>query len=347
MSTQARPRARPIRVMQSFRTPGPTTNPYIHLLDRALAATEGVEHLRFDRRRAILGRYDVLQLHWPETLLGGSTRTRAAARRAFALLLRLRLARSRIAVVRTVHNVQPHEALPRWQQRHLEWLERRTDLRIALNDRTPVPAGSATALIPHGHYRDWFAGVPPREPEPGTLGFVGLVRPYKGVEQLLEAFATTASAAPHLRLRVAGSAADPAVEREVRDRAASDPRVLLELRHLSEAEFANTVLECAGLVLPYRSMHNSGAVLAALSLGRPVLVPRNEITAALAAEVGPGWVEVFDAPLDGTRLEAFAEVAAQRPPTPPDLSAREWAGAGAAHRSAFDRAIAIRRGSRA
>ncbi|MFP5251342.1 MAG: glycosyl transferase, partial [Actinomycetes bacterium] len=154
-------------------------------------------------------------------------------------------------------------------------------------------------------------------------------------------------AAPHLRLRIAGSPSDATVEREVRGRAASDPRVVLDLRHLSEAEFADAVLECAGVVLPYRSMHNSGAVLAALSLGRPVLVPRNEITEALAAEVGLGWIELFDAPLDGGRLQSFAEVAAQRPPTPPELSAREWTGAGAAHRSAFERAIAIRRGSRA
>ena len=41
------------------------------------------------------------------------------------------------------------------------------------------------------------------------------------------------------------------------------------------------------MVLPYRQMHNSGAVLAALSLDRPVLVPATD-QRGLGAEVGPG-----------------------------------------------------------
>jgi len=333
-----------MRVMQSFGPPRPTTNPYIHMLDRALAETEGVEHLRFDRRRALFGRYQALQLHWPETLFGGTTRTRAVARRAFALALRARLTLTRVAVIRTVHNLEPHAGSTPWERRYLAWLERRTDHRIVLNERTPA-GGIPTTLVPHGHYREWFAAVPRRAPEPGVLGFVGLVRPYKGVEDLLDAFTSTARSSPELRLRVAGSPTTDAIEDELRRRAARDPRVELDLRHLPEEAFASAVLGCEGLVLPFRSMHNSGSVLAALSLDRPVLVPRTEVTELLATEVGPGWVTTFEGPLTGAHLRGFADAIRERPPAgSPDLSRRHWDGVGAQHRDAFAAAIERRRG---
>jgi beta-1,4-mannosyltransferase len=337
------PTRRPIRVMQSFASLRPTSNPYIHLLDAALASTPGIEHVRFDRRRALLGRYDALHLHWPETLLTGSTRPRTFARRAFAIALAARLSVSRIALVRTVHNPSAHEGTSRWEQRYLAWLDRRTDHRIVLNEHTALPPGATATLIPHGHYRDWFAAQPRRDPLPATLAFVGLLRPYKGLEELLEAFATTAGSAPALRLRLAGRPVDARLEREIRALAARDARVSLDLRHLSEAEFANAVMESAGVVLPYRAMHNSGAALAALSLDRPVLVPRSAVTESLAAEVGPGWVAMFDGQISGERLLAFADAAAAPPGTPPSLEARGWAPAGALHREAFLVAIRHRR----
>ncbi|WP_413320742.1 glycosyltransferase [Agrococcus sp. 1P02AA] len=332
--------------MQSFPTPRPTSNPYIHMLDAALAETAGVEHLRFDRRTALFGSYDVLQLHWPETMLGGSTRAKALARRAFAAALAARLAISPVAVVRTVHNVELPSDVGRWERRWLEWIERRADHRIVLNEQTELPSDAASTLVLHGDYRDWFSRSPERTAEPWTLAFVGLVRRYKGVEHLLEAFAATAHAAPELRLRIAGRPTSADIEREVRGRAAADERVAVDLRHLSEDDFAVAIRSAIGVVLPYRFMHNSGSVLAALSLERPVLVPRTRVNEALAAEVGEGWVTMFDGSLDAEDLRAFAASSMAPPARPPDLARRAWHLAGPAHLSAFHRAVARRRPSR-
>lgn len=344
MRIRSRPSSPSVRVMQSFGPPRATSNPYIHMLDAALERTPGVEHLRFDRRRALLGRYDALQLHWPDALLRGSTRPRTFARRAFAVALGARLALTRVALVQTVHNLRPHSGSTAWEQRYLAWLDRRTDHRILLNAHTEVPAGAASTLIPHGHYRDWFASIPAVPSTPGLLAFVGLVRPYKGVEELLEAFAGTATTHPRLRLRIAGSATTDEMARDVSARAAEDPRVELDLRYLPEEAFAHTVMESSGVVLPYRSMHNSGIALAALSLDRPVLVPRNDVTLALSLEVGPGWVTTFDGSISTDDLERFAERSAERPTAPPDLRERAWDRAGEAHLAAFRAAVARRRG---
>ncbi|MDA4891524.1 MULTISPECIES: glycosyltransferase [unclassified Microbacterium] len=328
--------------MQSFGAPRPTSNPYIHMLDAALARTPGVEHLRFDRRRALLGRIDVLQFHWPETLFGTATGVKRLARRAYAAALGARLALGRVAVVRTVHNVELPQDVSGWERRYLEWIERRTDHRIVLNEQTALPDDLPRTLIPHGHYRDWFADVAPVEPAPRTLGFVGLVRRYKGVETLIDAFSATAEEAPDLRLSVAGNPSSPELAAEVRRRAEADPRIALDLRYLTEPDFARAVMGSAGIVLPYRFMHNSGTVLAALSLGRPVLVPRTEVNLALSAEVGPGWITVFDDELTADDLLAFADRVRTPPAEAPDLGARGWEEAGAAHREAFRRAVRAR-----
>lgn len=332
-----------LRVMQSFGAPRATTNPYIHMLDAALAATPGMQHLRFDRRRALFGRYEVLHLHWPESLMGGSTPAKAFARRVFfaALLLRVRL--SRIAIVRTAHNVGLPD-VSGWERRMLQKVEDRTSLRIVLNALTPVDG--ETALIPHGHYKGWFA-VEPRAPKPDVLAFVGLVRRYKGVETLLDAFETTRTKAPQLRLSVAGNPTSDQIREDVVARAASDDRIELDLRYLSEDDFAEAIQDAAGVVLPYRFMHNSGSVLAALSLSRPVLVPRNEVNEALSAEVGPGWITMFDGELDGDDLIAFHESLRTAPTEAPRLDARDWSTAGIRHREAFARALEIRRGRNA
>jgi hypothetical protein len=100
------------------------------------------------------------------------------------------------------------------------------------------------------------------------------------------------------------------------------------------------------IVLAYRFMHNSGSVLAALSMGRPVLVPRNQANEALAREVGAEWVHMYDGDdLDAETLVSSWQAASALAGTP-DLSRREWADAGRAHRDAFRAAVRVKRRGR-
>jgi hypothetical protein len=98
------------------------------------------------------------------------------------------------------------------------------------------------------------------------------------------------------------------------------------------------------VVLPYRFMHNSGGALAALSLGRPVLVPSNDVNLALGAEVGAQWVHTFQGPITGQDIRtALKRIREARPEHPPDLSGRGWDLVGRLHVQAFRRAIALTR----
>jgi len=331
--------------MQSFRAPRATTNPYITQLDRSLARSAQVVHERFSWAGALFGRYDVFQWHWPEGKLEGTTWWKTLGKYLLTCAIVLRHAVSRrIAVVRTVHNVElPDVNAPRrWL---LRIIDRQADHRIVLNTFTPVPAGAASSLILHGHYRDWYAPQPTSAPIPGRLAAFGAVRRYKSLDALLDAYAGAVEQRPSLSLHVGGRPSSPQIGQEVRDRTAALPHVELTLSFLSDAELVRLATSAQLIVLAYRFMHNSGSVLAALSLDRPVLVPRNAVNEELADEVGRDWVLMFDGDLTPEQLLSAMDRAATLPAgARPDLSRRDWDLAGQAHADAFTAALAAKRG---
>jgi beta-1,4-mannosyltransferase len=331
-----------VRVMQSFGAPRVTTNPYITMLDRALAESDEVDHLRFSWRGAILGRYDVFHWHWPEVKLHGGSAVGSVGKYVLTALLSLRHSLSRrIAVVRTVHNLElPDDNAARlWLLRRIE---QQADHRIVLNETTLLPEGTARSVILHGHYRDWYAPQPRADRVRGRLGTFGGVRRYKGVSGFVDAYAEARGDDDDLSMTIGGKASTQELADDLRARVEGLPGVTLQLAFLSDAELVELVTASEIVVLAYRFMHNSGSVLAALSLDRPVLVPRNEPNEALAAEVGGEWVQMYEGEVDGRALldalRAVRKITDERP----DLSRREWADAGASHAAAYRAALRSR-----
>ncbi|GAA4752536.1 GDP-mannose--glycolipid 4-beta-D-mannosyltransferase [Modestobacter marinus] len=335
--------SRRLTVLQSFPEPRATTNPYVVTLRRSLDARPDLEVLTFSWSRALRARYDVLHVHWPENLLKGGTRGRALARRLLFVALLARLTLRSTPVVATVHNLRPQEGLPRSQRFLLGLLGRRVAVRVLLNEQTLVPPGTAAVTVLHGHYREWFADHPRPPREPGRVAYVGLIRPYKDVGRLIRVFGTTADAAPSARLQVAGQPLTPELADELHAAAAADPRVELTLEFLPDDRLVDAVGRATLVALPYREMHNSGAALMALSLDRPVLVPRNPVTDLLAAEVGEEWVHRYDGELSGAvLLQALQQAADHEPGLRPDLGRREWDQAGRDHEDAYRWAVRLR-----
>ena len=329
---------RRVTVLQSFPAPRPTTNPY--LVQLLACATPEIQIVTFSWSRALLGRYDVVHLHWPEVLLRGNTRPRTWARRALFAALLTRLSVSGTPLVRTIHNLASHETGP-WSERMLiAGAERRTTAWIRLNPTTVPPTSAPVFTIPHGDYSDWFSGLPVPPAESGRILYFGLIRPYKGVEQLLEAFGRTSDDA--LRLRVVGKPADDSLVARIRSSCTADARVDARLEYIDDPTLANEVGRAELVVLPFREMHNSGSLLLALSLARPVLVPANEVTAALAAEVGPGWVFTYVGDLTADDLTSTLKLIESGPRTGgPDLSRRTWDTIGQQHREVYRRVAGV------
>lgn len=319
-------------VMESFHEPRPTTNPYICMLLASLRDVRGLDIRVFSWRRALLGRLDVFHAHWPEILISANSVAGRIVRESLFTLFLARLWITRTPVVRTQHNLHRPSGMSRIQNLLLGGMERLTVHSIVLNEATPVPAGQGSTLVPHGHYRDWFAQYSKPEAKDGQLGYFGLIRRYKGVDTLIRAFRELPG---DVSLRVAGNPSTQELAAELREIADGDARVTFELHFLSDEELVQVVRTSQLLVLPYPEMHNSGAVLAALSLDRPVLVQHNEVNDALAAEVGDQWVIRYSGQLDSESLAAALRSLPDAAHERPDLSRREWADCGRAHLAAF------------
>jgi beta-1,4-mannosyltransferase len=317
---------RRLTVLHSVRADGPNANQYIPLLLRSVP--DDVVTVPFAWRRALFTRYDLFHLHWPEGLIRGATRPAGLAKKLLtgALIARLRLTST--PVVRTLHNTQPHEPPGLVERFQTRLLDRRTATWIRMNGHTTVPRAGRTVTIPHGHYRDWFEGAGPKPAgAAGSLLFFGHIKPYKGVERLLRAFAHLDR--PGITLRVVGQPCDEALRSRIESLASQDDRVSVVLRAVDDAALAREIARADLVVLPYEEMHNSGALLLALSLDRPVLVPRNPVNDAVAREVGTGWVGMFEPPLDAAGLSSALDGLECTARTGrPDLSQREWPALG-------------------
>jgi beta-1,4-mannosyltransferase len=325
-----------IRVLHVLPAPNGTTQYVDHMIG---AAPPGVEILTFTWFRAIFGAYDVLHVHWPEFLVRQRTPAGRFVKVALAHLLLLRLELTETPVVRTAHNIAPHESGDRPERSFLEALDRRTALWIRLNPTTPLPDGVRSATIPHGHYRSVLPPDPGTRPEPGRLFQFGLIRRYKGIERLLDVFRALND--PVMRLTIVGKSQDAALAEHIAAIAAADDRIEARLEFVPDDVLAREVRRAELVVLPYQEMHNSGAALFALSLDRPVLVPRRAATDGLAREVGEGWVIMFDGvlqPADLLRAMAVARMTRDRG-TRPHLDDRDWDLVGRRHAEVYRKVV--------
>lgn len=110
-----------------------------------------------------------------------------------------------------------------------------------------------------------------------VIGFVGMIRPYKGVSDLLDAWRQlTASEGQDgsAHLIVAGRLVDPQAQAALSAFEAERPDLLSVVgRELGEAEMAAIIDRCDLLVAPYRKILISGSYYLATSFAKPLLAP--------------------------------------------------------------------------
>jgi beta-1,4-mannosyltransferase len=322
-----------VTVLLSLAPPDGTTRYVCQLVD---GRAEGVTYKFFSWKTALLGRYDLFHVHWPEHLLRATTPLRRLVRRLLFRLLLLRLHWSHRAVVRTLHNLQPHEAVSPAEARLLCRLDAGTTLFIYLNASVPM-ASPNCVVIPLGHYRGRYPAAIAPTVERGRLLSFGIIRPYKGVDRLLEVFHRVED--PTLSLRVVGKPT-PGWRAVVERACERDPRISAVLDFVPDDVLAQEICKAELVVLPFREMYNSGTMLLALSLDRPVLAPRTPANELLNDEVGPGWIHLYDGELTAVGLvTALHQVRAIPRQQRPRLSQRDWATVGLRHREAYLRAL--------
>ena len=96
----------------------------------------------------------------------------------------------------------------------------------------------------------------------------GLIRPYKGLADLLDAWPAVRRRVPGAILHVLGRSLGG--DADARARRAAEG-VVADLRYAEPGEWAGAMLRADVVVLPYRSIDQSGVLATAIALGRPVI----------------------------------------------------------------------------
>lgn len=285
----------PLRVLMLPHWP---ENPYqellaTHLEARGTSVIPGIRSDLWRPLRAARRGIDLVHLHSSGKFTRAHWTALAWLRAAASLAGVVALRALRIPVVWTAHDLHDHDAPRPKLDAAFTWLLARlargiivhgdrawalTRERYGLSDRT------TRACIPHGpfdQYADAAVDAASTEELRRPLGleskhfvflFLGAIRPYKGVLELLQAFRSFE--AQDARLVIRGRARDAEHAERVRTAAADDARVDFQDGFVADSQVARLVGAADTVVAPYRSVLTSGSVILASSLGRPCIAPR-------------------------------------------------------------------------
>ncbi len=273
---------------------------------------EHVPHLPLRAEALASNGVHVAHLHWGEWAWQSRGRFEWRRRNGVKALGRFIADAERrgIVVIWTVHNLAPHESSRRSDEDGFVLLHHRATLRIFhsrhARDEALERYGASgdTIVMPHGNYDGAFPAPRSRElvrtelglrPETRMLLCAGNVRAYKGTEVAVMAMQELARRG--YQLLIAGRAEGRALA-EIRRAVRGISGVRLEAGRMVAQRLADLHEAADAVLLPYSDVTGSGALLAALTQSRAVIVTPlpyfKEILApepdagVIAADLSPG-----------------------------------------------------------
>ena len=238
---------------------------------------------------------DVLQIDWPyphyhiDDSKYETVNKIVTIARAFTFLLDLLIVSLlSISLVRTVHNKRHHEKLyPRLERIVNEWSFYLADaITVKCTSAVDIIDSHYTAanpdkmhVVPDGNYIEVYDNDVSQTEARAELSipddefvflFFGLIREYKGVQDLLRTFPDFDR--PDVHLWIVGNPNTDHLETEIRELAAQE-NVEAVLEYVPDERIQYYMNAADALVLPYREILNSGSVYAGLSFGLPIVAP--------------------------------------------------------------------------
>jgi beta-1,4-mannosyltransferase len=202
-----------------------------------------------------------------------------------------------ITLVYTVHNVSIGNRL-HWLTRLLERLANFVVFslcnRIHVHNNytkhvleTKYNRRAGVTVVPHGNYIGCYNNHVSQEEARRCLNlpkrafiflFFGLLRPYKGIGDLIETFsqliASPNEQARSAKLLIVGRFySSQHFEHDLLKLVAGNPSIILIPKFISNEDIQLYMNACNMCVFPYKDITTSGAAILALSFGRPIIAP--------------------------------------------------------------------------
>ncbi|MBT9317283.1 glycosyltransferase family 4 protein [Leptothoe spongobia TAU-MAC 1115] len=255
----------------------------------------------------------VLHFHWLHSFIVKSNfiKSFTSSLLFISQIFILRLFGSKI--VWTVHNLKNHDNL------YINLDKKVTSLFAKLSHRIIAHCDAAkkeiirefglhddnkVCVIPHGNYISSYENIVGKTDSRKYLGledkdtvflFLGLIRPYKGVLELIESFKLIND--NRVKLLIVGKVwgDDLAFYKSVEEGCNSDPRISFIPGFVPNDRLQVYFNASDVVVFPYQNILTSGAVLLAMSFGKACIAPRLGCIAEALDDVGSFLYDVSDA----------------------------------------------------
>jgi glycosyltransferase involved in cell wall biosynthesis len=239
-----------------------------------------------------LGETGIIHLHWIEYLFISRKYKWLTPLKSFlyiSFLVFVKYILRKIIVI-TLHNLVPHESqYPTLEHRMFTLTLKLADGVIAHNTYSKKMAcrmyntdENKIRVIPHGNFSSYYTNNIPKQKARDILKipenkFVillfGLIRPYKGIEELLDILETLLVDEKDLFIVVGGKCEDAIIAKRLKEFSNKFAQSSLVRTVLIPNEDVQTLINASDVgVLPYRDITTSGVLLLYMSLRKPIIV---------------------------------------------------------------------------
>ncbi|MGG6238273.1 glycosyltransferase family 4 protein [Nodosilinea sp. AN01ver1] len=284
-----------------------SVNPYQLNLADALAKfdiiSEGIEGKRVYLPQEIAKRKaELLHIHWLHEFYSESS-TLKAFRPLLKYVLGLAIVKLRgVKVVWTAHNIKDHDNREPLLDRICTLVTVVLANAIIVHSEAakkelvaqfPFNISRRVYVIPHANYIGQYKNSVSRQQARQRLNipetkfvflFLGLIRPYKGVTELIDAFEKLDPSQAHLV--IAGKSKDKELLQALQHRAEANPAIDLFSEFVPDDDVQVYMNAADVAVFPYRKILTSGAVMLAMSFGRACLAPKKDCITEVLTEQG-------------------------------------------------------------
>jgi glycosyltransferase involved in cell wall biosynthesis len=329
-----------MRILASPAFSNEGVNPYNAQLYRKIEAS-GHSVYEYSHKRVLREKFDIVHVHWPDGYIDQRNWFKAI-QRAFLLILMMWIAKLKGArLVWTAHNLKPHDAFhPKFSQIFLSKFVKICNGLIFLTEEGknsflqhyPAQQDMPCSVIPHGHYRDSYPCAIDKDTAKKELGlitdkkillFMGMIKPYKNCDVLIKEF-SEAKLNDYI-LVIAGKPETPKYKDELELLAKDRSDIHMRLEFIPDDQVHLYMSAADTVILPYKSILNSGALLLALSFNKPVIAPHIGAFIELQNELGSQWIYSYDSELNAADLGSMLQQLDQLPrPSACPLDNYDW-----------------------
>jgi len=307
-----------MRILASPAFSNERVNPYNAQLYREVEAS-GHTVCEYSHKRVLKEKFDIVHVHWPDGYIDQRSWLKAIQR---TLLLSFMMSIAKLKGARlvwTAHNLKPHDAFhPKFSQIFLTQFLKLCNGLIFLTDEGknsflqyyPSHKNMPCAVIPHGHYRNSYPNPINQYQAKEELGlvkekkillFMGMIKPYKNCDALIKEF-SEAKLNDYI-LVIAGKPETPKYKEQLELLAKGQDNIHMRLEFIPDDQLHVYMSAADIVILPYKSILNSGALLLALSFNKPVIAPHIGAFIELQNELGLQWIYSYSDELTAVHLD--------------------------------------------